>query len=304
MHASASAYAALGLEPGADRAAVEDAYRRLIKIHHPDRSGGDSSRAAEINRAYHELRRQTEIDRSHAPVPSPSAPRRSSAARRSRRKSRRRESRRSDGRLWPVLVLSVAILMVIERERLIEQAPRWIGWLADIRPGLPSGRGSAVAIDSSALDGPLVEPAITRSINQAVSLVQRGDEDQLAAQSRNCHRRLRSEPGLAQLDRCAAFDDAVVALADRDPLNDRGAFSASAVTARQMTAASLLSRDYLAIERRLDRIRMTVQLALRQSPLPPPPLPPPPLPAPAAAVDPPADLATADPGAPPAGDPR
>ena len=49
---------ALRLEDGrvADLAAVDRAYRRLIKQHHPDRTGGDSSRAAEINRAYREIR--------------------------------------------------------------------------------------------------------------------------------------------------------------------------------------------------------------------------------------------------------
>src|SRR6476646_6043339 len=56
MAGDASAYAVLGLEPGADSAAVERAYKRLIKQHHPDREGGDGTRAAEINRAYRELR--------------------------------------------------------------------------------------------------------------------------------------------------------------------------------------------------------------------------------------------------------
>src|ERR671916_683191 len=56
MPTDASAYATLGLEPGADSAAVERAYKRLIKEHHPDRAGGDARRAAEINRAYRELR--------------------------------------------------------------------------------------------------------------------------------------------------------------------------------------------------------------------------------------------------------
>src|SRR3954447_11000057 len=51
-----SAYAALGLQPGADATAIERAYKSLIKQHHPDREGGDSARAAEINRAYRELR--------------------------------------------------------------------------------------------------------------------------------------------------------------------------------------------------------------------------------------------------------
>ena len=61
MTGEASAYAALGLEPGADAATVEQAYKRLIKEHHPDRSGGDALRAAEINRAYRELRAGREL---------------------------------------------------------------------------------------------------------------------------------------------------------------------------------------------------------------------------------------------------
>ena len=56
MADDASAYASLGLEPGADAAAIEQAYKRLIKEHHPDREGGDARRAAELNRAYRELR--------------------------------------------------------------------------------------------------------------------------------------------------------------------------------------------------------------------------------------------------------
>src|SRR4029079_18354230 len=56
MGADASAYATLGLEAGADAAAVENAYKRLIKLYHPDRAGGDAKKAAEINRAYRELR--------------------------------------------------------------------------------------------------------------------------------------------------------------------------------------------------------------------------------------------------------
>src|SRR6476469_7496273 len=56
MAGRASAFAALGLAPGADAAAVEQAYTRLIKQHHPDREGGDSSRTAEINQAYRALR--------------------------------------------------------------------------------------------------------------------------------------------------------------------------------------------------------------------------------------------------------
>src|SRR5437660_10059421 len=56
MAGNASAYAVLGVDPAADSAEIEQAYRRLIKQHHPDREGGDAARAAEINRAYRELR--------------------------------------------------------------------------------------------------------------------------------------------------------------------------------------------------------------------------------------------------------
>lgn len=64
------------------------------------------------------------------------------------------------------------------------------------------------------------------------------------------------------LDRCAAFDDAVVGLEDRDPLRDEGPFAPLAVTGRQWSAASALSDDDLAIDERLDQIRLRVEIAL------------------------------------------
>ena len=250
MRAPASLYAILGLEPGADRAAVEQAYRRLIKRHHPDRSGGDAGRAAEINRAYFELRRQQE-----GAEPPP-------VVRRPNRRRVRRSKGRRRSRLWPLLVMVAAVLVWVSRERLIEGVPRWVSQAADASPAA-MGSGRAVEADSVLLDGPLNEPVIAGAIGEAVELVRRGDVAGLAQWSRDCHRRLRARPEVAQLDRCAAFDDAVVAVADGNRLNDRGVFGASAVTARQMIAGRLLSSDYLAIERRLDRIRTSVELTLR-----------------------------------------
>ena len=58
MNPRDSAYEALGLRPGASRTEVDEAYRRLIKLHHPDRAGGDPDRAADVNRAYTLLRQQ------------------------------------------------------------------------------------------------------------------------------------------------------------------------------------------------------------------------------------------------------
>jgi hypothetical protein len=255
MPTRASAYAILGLQPGADRAAVEQAYRELIKRYHPDRSGGDAERAVEINRAYFELRQP------------PSSPARADGRSASRRRRRRSRRRRRGSALWPVLLIAAGSLAIIERERLAAVLQRSVAGLENLQAApLSGGRRTAVALDSAALDGPLDETAIARSIELAIRLAQRGDEDGLANRSRDCHRRMRSDPGLEQLDRCAAFDDAVASIDGRDVLNDRGVFSASAITARQMTAASLLSSDYLAIERRLDRIRTVVQLTLRPAP--------------------------------------
>ena len=84
----------------------------------------------------------------------------------------------------------------------------------------------------------------------------------LATASNDCHRELRRRPTLLQLDRCAAFDDAVVELQDRDPLRDQGPFGELAVTGRIWSGASALSDDSLAIDNRLDRIRLRVEIAL------------------------------------------
>ena len=67
---------------------------------------------------------------------------------------------------------------------------------------------------------------------------------------------------MLQLDRCAAFDDAVVQLEDRDPLRDQGPFGELAVTGRLWAGATALSSDSLAIDGRLDRVRLRVELAL------------------------------------------
>ena len=88
------------------------------------------------------------------------------------------------------------------------------------------------------------------------------DEIALTAYSRDCHHQLRSQPDLTLLDRCAAFDDAVVQLQDRDPLRDQGPFGEIAVTGRVWSGASALSNDSVAIDGRLDRIRLQVELAL------------------------------------------
>jgi curved DNA-binding protein CbpA len=54
----------LGIPHGATQAVVLDAYRRLSKLHHPDREGGSDERFHEIQRAYETLRARPEPDAS------------------------------------------------------------------------------------------------------------------------------------------------------------------------------------------------------------------------------------------------
>jgi len=242
----ASAYESLGLSPGADNDAIDRAYKRLIKEHHPDREGGDSARAAEINRAYRELRGPRAPDAlefNHVPV----------------------EHRRGFGWVIPALALvGGAAALMVGYLPLDETLKDWAPMSAK---AMPVVRPTDIAPD--AMSAPLHAGAIAAAIGDAMHLTKTSDEMGLAAKSSDCHRRLRGDPEIIELDRCAAFDDAVVELQDRDPLRDRGPFSELAVTGRQWSSASALSNDYLAIDGRLDRIRVEVQLALAESGEPP-----------------------------------
>ncbi|HKP34665.1 MAG TPA: J domain-containing protein [Sphingomicrobium sp.] len=240
MGADLSAYGVLGLDPGADDAAIEQAYRRLIKQHHPDRSGGDAARATEINRAYAELRTARNLRDPLELNDDWALPTR-------------------EGSAWIFLALLLAVATVF---LLLARPPQ---------DGLSEGlgaRGAATApakpgsSKSGLMDQPLNALAIDRSTRDAMHLAGTSDEMALARASRDCHHLLRRNPSLVQLDRCAAFDDAVVQLQDRDPLRDQGPFSEIAVTGRIWSGASALSDDSVAIDGRLDRIRLRVERTL------------------------------------------
>lgn len=54
-------YRVLGVSPSASAEDLHDAYRRLVKLHHPDRNGGSpesTRRFQQIQQAYDELRRR------------------------------------------------------------------------------------------------------------------------------------------------------------------------------------------------------------------------------------------------------
>ena len=243
MGADLSAYGVLGLDPGADDAAIEQAYRRLIKKHHPDRSGGDAARATEINRAYRELRADRNLrDPLELNDHWASPPRERSA--------------------WIFLALLLAVASVL---LVFAQAPPSALPEGLAAPGAAKMRSAPATPGSSKsalMDQPLNASVIDRSARDAVRLARTSDEMALARASRDCHHLLRSNPSLLLLDRCAAFDDAVVQLQDRDPLRDQGPFSEIAVTGRIWSGAASLSDDSVAIDGRLDRIRLRVELAL------------------------------------------
>jgi len=236
MGADPSAYAALGLEPGADAATVQRAYKKLIKEHHPDRSGGDSKRAAEINRAYQQLRSALHIKDEFSLHPI--------------------IARRSAG--WsPTVWASILLLVLGGTAAILALVP-----LPTAVDANQPDRKAAVALHHDVMSRPLAMPGIEAAVVEAVGLSRSGDEMRLTAASRQCHSSFRLKPELEQFDRCAAFDDAVVRLQDRDPLRDRGAFSQIAVSGRLWSAAAYLSGDYLATDSRLQRIRVRVDILL------------------------------------------
>jgi curved DNA-binding protein CbpA len=243
MAADASAYAALGLKPGADANAIEQAYKRLIKQHHPDREGGDSVQAAEINRAYREIRSERHLrDPLELNEGWPDGPRPS--------------------RAWLVFALMLASATI---GLLVSQTP--LAPFAELQPAKGAPRPALAHHKTSrgrndSMDQPLHLDAIEDAANEALRLSRSSDEIGLARTSRDCHRLLRIDPSLLQFDRCAAFDDAAVQLEDRDPLRDQGPFGELAVTGRVWSGASALSDDSLAIDGRLDRIRLRVELTL------------------------------------------
>ena len=246
MAADASTYAVLGLRPGAEWSSVERAYKKLIKTHHPDRAGGDAVRAAEINRAYRELRQaRTASDEIDEPwlEPEPIA-----------------DQPRSKGWIAAAVGLAggAALLVLLTMP---------VGSLvADFRNrATPLGalvQQHSAAKPSDPMNEPLDGRAIRQAIVEALKAVSSGDEETMAAASRACHSRLHVQPSLSKLDECAAFDDAIIELQNRDPLHDDGPFGQVAVTGREMSGGGLLSNDYLAIDGRLGRIRRAVEQTL------------------------------------------
>jgi hypothetical protein len=244
-----SAYAALGLKRGAGRAEVDEAYRRLIKQYHPDRTGGDGSRAAEINRAYTMLRRQGKAVAPRRMPPVPVRPPR-----------HRRRGGRATGLFLVGFVLVIAIVGYEQQEA--SRKPN-SGYLF-AQPSDPYDQelNEQAASRLTAFDEPLDTAGIDKAVTAAVNFHHRQDSNGSVEYSRVCHTRLRNHPTLSSFDACAAFDEATSALNDGNPGADSGPFNTSEITARQIASAQMISDDMIGADSRLHQIRSRVELEL------------------------------------------
>ena len=249
MSARDSAYAALGLKPGASRAQVDEAYRRLIKLHHPDRAGGDATRAADVNRAYTFLRRQHLASGPQSrPVPVVVRPR------------ARPRSRRSDW-LFTAMVLAIVIGGVAATQMNSGSGmfarPIRIHW-----PAADTNFDSAGSNPLVSFDQPLNLTIIDTALAQALKFHSQKDWAGAELYSQDCHANLRRDLNLVWFDACAAFDEATITLSSDQELANSRLFNESAVVAREMTAARALSDDVLGADARLHQIRSRVDMQL------------------------------------------
>jgi hypothetical protein len=241
-------YAVLGLHPGAGRAEVDEAYRRLIKLYHPDRMGGDGSRAAEINRAYTMLRQN---------LPAPVRPSRSVPA--AMPPPRRAAGRRRTGWLLISFIVVAGIATVAtQSSRSVSSRTAYDGPL----PWVNSADSEASTVRLTDFDEPLHTGVIDQAIADAAKFHGSGDLESTLAFSRACHNSLRSKPSLTWFDACAAFDEATLTLNSDSALAESGPFNGTAVIARQIAAARQLSGDPLSADSRLHDIRSRVDLTL------------------------------------------
>jgi hypothetical protein len=243
-------YAALGLKPGAGRAEEDEAYRRLIKRYHPDRTGGDGSRAAVINRAYGQIRRgglQVARPRTVPVVIHP---------------PRARSSRRVS---WVFAALLLAVGAAAFTSEDVRRSAGLNSHRSPARwqpPPVEERGSSAYSAPLADFDEPLQAEVVDRAIASAAAFHAERDVDGAAAFSRDCSDKIRERPTLTWFDTCAAFDEAMLTLSDDDPGLESSPFSNLAVMGRELAAARALSNDAVGADSRVHQIRVRVEMAL------------------------------------------
>jgi hypothetical protein len=244
------AFAVLGLRPGAGRDEIDQAYRRLIKQYHPDYAGGDANKAAEINRAYTDLRARPRAAVRAAPRPAP-VPREMYAR------------PQSSWRTPLVVAAAAAAFAMVAASATMSQNDPWADvFTTDDAGGASDSRGDREALRAGGFDEPLAAQIIQSSVGNARRLKETNDPALAAEFSRECLSRLSSNPSVPLFDSCAAYDEAIALLSTGDPAFESGPFNPLAVTARQVGAARMLSADDFEAESRLQQIRSQVHMAL------------------------------------------
>jgi hypothetical protein len=249
MTGEVSAYAALGLRPGASRAQVDEAYRRLIKLHHPDRAGGDGGRAAEINRAYTAIRRgqPARVRRTRSVVAAP--------------KPRIRPRRRGSVAWFATVAFAAGTAGLLSRQSHDPQSILQGRTVASAFAIAPEPLQPA-APDIGGFDEPLQPSIIANAIAAAVEFHSTGDVEGAVDFSRGCGSKLAETRNLGWFDACAAFDEASLLIEDQPGMPSSKRFDGVAVVTREMSAARTISDDILAADSRLRRIRSQVEMAI------------------------------------------
>ena len=248
------AYAVLGLRPGAGRDEVDQAYRRLIKRYHPDAAGGDAGRAAEINRAYSELRSRPRAA-VRPPPPPPATPRHAPVH------AQAYPAPRSRWRVPLIAAAAVAAIAVATSTTMTGNDP-WAGLLTANGSDAVGERTSRSDSVDLGFEDPLAPGLIESSVGNARRLYETSDPALAAEFSRECLNRLSAKPSLPLFDSCAAYDEAIAILSAGNPTFEAGPFNPLAVTARQVGAARSLSANDFEAETRLQQIRSRVHMAL------------------------------------------
>lgn len=245
MRGDRSPYDVLGLRPGAGRAEVSDAYRRLMKRHHPDRPGGDANRASEINRAYTCLRKRLG-EPVRVPVAVP---------------IRRRSTRGRRTSIVFVLAAAGISALVLNDYGRPGSAQRAFVTIPQFTAPLRAEDRDVSDPPLASLDEPVQMQVVSKAIADAVGFHASDNVGAAADYSNACHSALRRQRTLAWFDACTAFDESMLALGDKAS-DDSGPFDESAVITREVAATRIFSDGTMSADSHLHDIRTQVDMAI------------------------------------------
>lgn len=233
MGDGSSPYAVLGLQPGASRAAVDQAYRRLIKQHHPDRKGGDPVRASALNRAYAALKDGEGSSPLSLAVSRPART-------------------RNGQRWWPALLFLAAVAAGAGAF-----AIRWVppGTFGAVSSAVPPPSPPPPASQQLPHELQLDRRAVSSGVAEALRFAREGQWDEARAYCASCASDLERLRSLALVDHCVAFERTLQLL--------RPGVSRTA-TQQQLQVARALTQNRVLAQSRIDLARRSAEMLLFQ----------------------------------------